>query len=953
MDTARAGTSGSLHGDGIVEAVAFTAERLLLSVDWRDAADEILARLGQAAGVSRAYIAANAEDGEGRLVSTWLGEWTGPGIVRVTDDPDFRSAPWEGSGFGRWAEILARGEIVLSAVADLPETERPPLELHGVVSLASFPVFVAGGWWGAIGFDDCIGVRSWSSDELAALRASATVLGAAIQRERLDGQALEAETRYRQFVEHIPAVTYLDVLDDEGVRVGYISPQVEDLLGYPGERFLRDPYFWFSIVHPEDRARVEESGAMVSEGGVRFEEEYRMIAADGRVVWVHDISSEIVGGPSSPRSWQGFLVDVTSRRRTEEQLNESEERYRHLVDHSPDAILVHADGRFVFANQAAAELLTAESPAALIGLPIETIVHPDYRDLVHERAALERLGQAVPLLEERFIRLDGREILVEVAGIPVRYEGRAAGQIVVRDISRRKEAEEQLRSAEERYRALVEHIPAVVYVETREGDPESFYISPQVEAVFGYPAEDWRWTTDFWIDHVHPDDRPRVMSDDARSNVERAQFSFEYRFLAGDGEWRWVHDEATFLEGPDGGGFWQGFMLDITERKQVEEQLRDAELRFRTIVEQTEAIFYTQEINPEDPTSALTAYVAPGNIDLIGYSIEDIEEDPALWRRIIYPEDRERVIAAHARSNAEGGDGFSMEYRIVRKDGQIIWVQDQAALVRLQGKPPYWQGFLLDVTERKVVQEQLARALFAEREAARRLRALDEMKNTFLQAVSHDLRTPLAAILGLAITLERGDVELDATDARDLAGRIAENARKLDRLVTNLLDMDRLARGIVSPKLESVDVGEIVRRIVVASDQLETTRLTMDVDPVVIPVDASKIERIVENLLANTARHTPSNAHVWVSVHAYEDGALIKVEDSGVGVPAELRETIFEPFQQGPEAPQHSPGVGVGLTLVRRFAELHGGRAWIEERAGGGASFQVFLPGSPPVEATA
>ena len=227
------------------------------------------------------------------------------------------------------------------------------------------------------------------------------------------------------------------------------------------------------------------------------------------------------------------------------------------------------------------------------------------------------------------------------------------------------------------------------------------------------------------------------------------------------------------------------------------------------------------------------------------------------------------------------------------------------------------------------------------------------MKNTFLQAVSHDLRTPLAAILGLAVTLERGDVKLDANDTRDLAGRIAENARKLERLVTDLLDMDRLARGIVSPKLESVDVGEVVRRVVIESDQIDRSQLTMELDPVVIPVDASKIERIVENLLANTARHTPSNAHVWVSVRKHDEGALIKVEDSGVGVPAELRETLFEPFQQGPEAPQHSPGVGVGLTLVRRFAELHGGRAWIEDRDGGGASFQVFLPGSPSVRATA
>ncbi len=306
------------------------------------------------------------------------------------------------------------------------------------------------------------------------------------------------------------------------------------------------------------------------------------------------------------------------------------------------------------------------------------------------------------------------------------------------------------------------------------------------------------------------------------------------------------------------------------------------------------------------------------------------------------------MLAADAAGNTDGSDDFSLEFRMIRKDGRIVWVQDEATLVRIPGKAPYWQGFMLDVTERKLAEEQLARALDVEREAAQRLRSVDELKNTFLQAVSHDLRTPLAAILGLAITLERGDIHLAEDDARDLARRIADNARKLERMVTNLLDMDRLARGIVSPKLGATDVGELVRRVVAESDMIEPSRVTVDTDPVTIEVDAAKIERIVENLLANTARHTPSNAHVWVSVRRYEGGALIVVEDSGVGVPPELRETIFEPFRQGPEAPQHSPGVGVGLTLVRRFAELHGGRAWIEEREGGGASFRVFLPPGGP-----
>jgi signal transduction histidine kinase len=179
-----------------------------------------------------------------------------------------------------------------------------------------------------------------------------------------------------------------------------------------------------------------------------------------------------------------------------------------------------------------------------------------------------------------------------------------------------------------------------------------------------------------------------------------------------------------------------------------------------------------------------------------------------------------------------------------------------------------------------------------------------------------------------------------------MMGRLAFNARKLDRLLSDLLDLDRLSRGIVEPRRRVSDIGALVRQVVAAAEFDRPVEVAADA--VVIAVDPAKIERIVENLVANAVRHTDPGTPIWVRVHAQDDGVVIAVEDAGPGVPSELQEAIFEPFRQGSSNRAHSPGVGIGLSLVARFAELHGGRAWVQDREGGGASFRVYLPAGRP-----
>lgn len=369
--------------------------------------------------------------------------------------------------------------------------------------------------------------------------------------------------------------------------------------------------------------------------------------------------------------------------------------------------------------------------------------------------------------------------------------------------------------------------------------------------------------------------------------------------------------------------------------------------RFHELVESLDAVFWEA-----DATTLAFTFVGGRAERLLGTDVAGWPSQGRVWGDHIASEDRDEARALSRDAMREGKD-HSLEYRVTTPQGRSVWMRDMVHVVRGAQGPRQLRGLMIDVTERKRAEQALrtserkySEAFRREREASQRLRALDEMKNTFLEAVSHDLRTPLTSILGSALTLESQHVDLPPDDALDLIRRIATNARKLERLLSDLLDLDRLQRGIVSPQRRPTDLAALVNRCANEIENPTGHVVEVDVEPITVSVDAAKAERILENLLSNAIRHTPAGTRIWLRARGQDGGLLLSVDDEGPGVPAELHEAVFEPFRQAPGSSSvHSPGVGVGLSLVLRFAELHGGRAWLENRPGGGASFQVFLPG--------
>jgi PAS domain S-box-containing protein len=536
----------------------------------------------------------------------------------------------------------------------------------------------------------------------------------------------------------------------------------------------------------------------------------------------------------------------------------------------------------------------------------------------------------------RWIR-DQAVILLNERGQPTRSQG------IMLDITEQKKAEQALNDAEERYRSLIETLPAVTYIDPIDDPLTTIYVSPQIETIFGFTAEEWCRSDAIWREHLHADDRDATEAAMLHHDETGEPLDVVYRFQHRTGQWLWVRDQAIVITDDEGRPrFSQGVMLDITATKTAEDRLREAEERYRGIVEHVPAAIYLDRTDG----STESIYVSPQIEEIVGVTPEQWMADPDLWLRLMHPEDRPSVQRSYAEATV-AIEPWSAEYRLQTPDGRTIWVHDEITFLHDEGgAPQFMQGVIFDVTERKLAEQALRESEQRERDAAERLRALDEMKNTFLAAVSHELRSPLTSILGLSLTLERAP-DMRTDDRGDLLRRLATNARKLDQLLKDLLDIDRLNRGIVEPQYRVTDVGALARRTIESLDALAGRDVVAETDSVTIAVDPAKVERVVENLLMNAARHTAGDRRIWLRVSSLEGGVLIKVEDDGPGVPAELRDVIFEPFRQGPTASPHAPGTGIGLSLVARFAELHGGRAWVGEREGGGASFRVFIPGHP------
>jgi len=390
-------------------------------------------------------------------------------------------------------------------------------------------------------------------------------------------------------------------------------------------------------------------------------------------------------------------IDITERKEAEKALKESEESFRQIFENAADAFFLHDKGKIIEVNQEACHSL-GYSKAELVRMSV-----PDFEVGLSREALMERweYNDASAPIAGIHRRRDGSTFPVEVRAGEIIYHGRKLRLAAARDVTERQRAEEALRQSELKYRTLVVSAPFGISIIGRNGHYK--YLNPKFEEMFGYTLRDISTGRD-WFAQAYPDPlyRWEVIADWKREfdllQMREARPK-TFRVRCKDGTAKVINFRAVGLSSGDCLMFYE----DITQRVQAEEALTQSELKYRNLVEQIPAITYTAALDE----ASSTLFVSPQIKAMLGVSPEDYESAPDTWRKHLHPQDRDRVLTDLSRCH-ESGEPFVSEYRMVAKNGRIVWFRDEARSVhRVKNLPPFLQGVMLDITKRKELEEAL------------------------------------------------------------------------------------------------------------------------------------------------------------------------------------------------------------------------------------------------------
>jgi PAS domain S-box-containing protein len=760
------------------------------------------------------------------------------------------------------------------------------------------------------------------------------------------------------------------IATDTDQKVTFLNPIAAGLTGWTMDDALGKPVTEvFHIVKEDTRQPVENPVEKVLREGriIGVANHTILISRNGMEFPVDDSGAPI-------RNHRGELIgavlvfrDITERRRAEAQLRESEARFRAMAETVPDVLYTsRADGSPDYISQRFYEFT---------GIPVEqaltdgglSALHPD--DIEQNRPRLlESREFGTPFEGQyRFRMVDGSYRWFVTRNRPVHDEN---GRIIKwvgssTDIHDMKQTQEELvrltnmlEQGRQRLKNILANVPGVVWEAWGQpdlGNQRIDFVSDYVERMLGYSVDEWLNTPNFWLSIVHPEDRERASAEASAIFTSGKTGISRFRWMTKDGRAIPVEAQSSVITDINGTPVgMRGVTMDISEREQAERERMMLFQAQQIAIRQKEEAFALLDALFSSAPIGLAFFDTELRFQRINQALADItgfppEDHISHTPRELLPDVSVEGTETMFLKVLETGEAHTFETSGMTPaaPGEIRHWFASYYPIRLQDEILGVGALVLDITERKRMEQQLGELLERERAAREAAEEADRLKLTFLAMISHELRTPLTSIKGFATTLLADDISWDAESQRDFITIISEEADKLTDLIEQLLDLSRLEAGTLGIAPEVLYLPEIVGS---SMAQLETITASHDLHIDIaeglppLKADLRRTGQVIVNLVNNAAKYSPPETEIRISAQPDGDFLQINVTDRGPGIPSEDRELVFEAFRQvESRGANYKKGAGLGLAICKGLVEAHGGRIWLQD-TDSGTTISFTLP---------
>ena len=817
---------------------------------------------------------------------------------------------------------------------------------------------------------------------------------------------------------------------------------------------------WLKLVHPKDLKKVKSNLKLDSEH-MHLIREIRLIDKKGNFKkFKFDVRAFVDSSNTNKFIIiLSYITKLIDKRETEQQLKESEEKFRTITEQSLMGIIILQNSKIQYINKTAAHMVEY-TPNEILNFPSRgfiNLVCPADRKMVIKQAKKRQRGIKTKITgyECRCLKKNGDLIWLQIYSKTITYKGKFADLITVIDITDKKKAEIKSKESEQTLRYLLSSNPIVIYTSRITESRVFTFVSENVRDMTGYSPEDFIKKSHFWNLKIHPDDKDRIQSQ-LRNLSKKENLGLEYRFRFKDGIYHWIQDEFKIVKDKKGLlletigswvdvtvnkkieekvkyqaklvetisdaiistdlkfniitwnkaaesiygwkaeevkrknindlipieypyddqdivlkeffeiGKWKGEVIqtrkngnliniltsismikdingkpigvvainrDITERKKVENKLKESEEKFRTIAEQTllgiKIIQNSSVIFVNQAVSTILEYPFE---ELKSWFVKDI-------LNIIYEPDLPPIYKElKSRKEDDFDSVFQDQCRIYTKLGKLKWIEVMSKPIIYQGRPAIILS-VIDITTKKKVEEEL--------------KEINKLKSEFLSRTSHELKTPLVSIKGYVDFLLNVQYEELDLQTITILQEIKQGCSRLESLIKDILETSKLESDRVELKKSIEDLSFLIRFCLKDLQGLIDIReheIFLEIqDQMILMFEKERIYEVIINLLSNAIKYTPPKGSIKFKSKKKEDYYIISIKDNGIGVTEEEKSKLFKKFGKiehyGRGLDVISEGSGLGLYISKMIVELHGGKIWVEsEGRNKGSTFYFSLP---------